>query len=167
MSQELKMYLSQKSVATSRTTPYHLIGNGQVERYNGIIWKAIRLALQTHGLETQHWEMVLPEVLHSLRSLLCNTTNETPHERFFSFHRRSGHGSSLPSWLLSPDPVSLRRNLRSSKHDPLVDQIELVDVNPMYANIRYQDGRESTVSVRDLARCPETASPLGGGGEGK
>ena len=160
LSQELKMYLSQKDVATSRTTPYHPIGNGQVERYNGIIWKAIRLALQTHGLETRQWEMVLPEVLHSLRSLLCTATNETPHERFFSFHRRSGHGNSLPSWLLSPSPVLLRRNPRSSKHDPLVDQVELVDVNPMYSNVRYPDGRESTVSVRDLARYPESAPLL-------
>ena len=75
MSQELKTYLSQKGVATSRTTPYHPTGNSQVERYNGIIWKAIRLALQTHGLETRHWEKVLPEVLHSLRSLLCTATN--------------------------------------------------------------------------------------------
>ena len=105
--------------------------------------------------------MVLPEVLHSLRSLFCTTTNETPHERFFSFHRRFGRGNSLPSWLLSPGPVLLRRNPRSSKHDPLVDQVEHVDVNPMYANIRYLDGRESTLSVRNLARCPETASPLG------
>ena len=96
MSQELKTYLSQKGVATSKTTPYHPIGNGQVERYNGIIWKVICLSLQNHGWEKQHWEVVLPEALHSIRSLLCTTTNETPHERFFSFQRRSTHGNSLP-----------------------------------------------------------------------
>lgn len=155
ISQELKMYLSQKGVATSKTTPYHPIGNGQVERYNGIIWKAICLTLESHGLKNQHWEMVLPEVLHSVRSLLCTATNETPHERFFRFQRRSSFGNTLPSWLLSPGPVLLRRHVRSSKHEPLTDQVELVDVNPMYANIKYQDGRESTVSIRDLARCPE------------
>ncbi|XP_076054455.1 uncharacterized protein LOC143033137 [Oratosquilla oratoria] len=33
--------------------------------------------------------------------------------------------------------------------------IELLDVNPTYANIRHQDGRESTVSVRDLAPYPK------------
>ena len=35
-----------------------------------------------------------------------------------------------------------------------MDQVELRDVNPMYANVRYMDGRESTVSLRDLASCP-------------
>ena len=156
MSQELKTYLFQKGVATSKTTPYHPIGNGQVERCNGIIWKTICLSLQTHGWEKQHWKVVLPETLHSIRSLLCTTTNETPHERFFGFHRRSIHGNSLPSWLLSPGPVLLRRQPRSSKHEPLVDQVELVDVNPIYANVRHLDGRESTVSVRDLAPCPKS-----------
>ena len=48
----------------------------------------------------------------------------------------------------------LRRFVRTSKNDPLVDQVELRDVNPMYANVRYMDGRESTVSLRDLAPCP-------------
>lgn len=159
MSQELKMYLSQKGVATSRTTPYHPIGNGQVERYNGIIWKAICLALETHSMGKQHWEMVLPQALHSVRSLLCTATNETPHERFFRFQRRSSHGRSLPSWLLTPGPVLLRQHVRSSKHEPLVNQVELLDVNPMYANIKYTDGRESTVSVRDLAPCPPSPKP--------
>ena len=30
------------------------------------------------------WETLLQNVLHSIRSLLCATTNSTPHERFFS-----------------------------------------------------------------------------------
>ena len=82
----------------------------------------------------------------------------TPHERFFGYQRRSTHGSSLPSWLMSSGPVLLRRFVRSSKTDPLVDQVELVDSNLTYANIRYADGRESTVSVRDLAPCPPELS---------
>ncbi|XP_068235600.1 uncharacterized protein [Palaemon carinicauda] len=158
MSQELKLYLSQKGVATSRTTPYHPMGNGQVERYNGIIWKSICLVLESRGLKTQHWEIVLPEVLHSVRSLLCIATDETPHERFFRFQRRSSLGSTLPSWLLTPGPVLLRRHVRSSKHEPSTEEVQLMDANSMYANVKYPDGRESTVSTRDLAPSPAGAT---------
>ncbi|XP_046862179.1 uncharacterized protein LOC124455579 [Xenia sp. Carnegie-2017] len=154
MSQELKEYLSQRGIATSRTTPYHPMGNGQVERYNGIVWKAIRLSLKSASLPDSKWEMVLPDALHSARSLLSTATNSTPHERFFGFQRRSTHGTSLPTWLQSPGPVLLRRYVRTSKNDPLVDQVELKEANPTYAHIKYLDGRESTVSLRDLAPLP-------------
>lgn len=107
-------------------------------------------------MKNHHWERVLPEVLHSIRSLLCTATNETPHERFFNFQRRSSFGNGLPSWLLTPGQVLVRRYVRSSKHEPLTDQVELVDVNPMYASVKYPDGRESTVSIRDLAPSPES-----------
>ena len=80
-----KEYLSQKGIATSRTTPYHPTGNAQCERYNGIVWKSIRLALKTHSFPDSHWEMVLPDALHSIRSLLSTSINTTPHERFFQF----------------------------------------------------------------------------------
>ena len=52
LSQELKEYLSQRGIATSKSTPYHPIGNGQVERYNGIIWKTVRLSLKSKNLLT-------------------------------------------------------------------------------------------------------------------
>ena len=83
LSKEVQAFLREKGVATSRTTPYNPTGNGQVERYNGIIWKNIMLALKSKSLPVQHWQTVLPDVLHSTRSLLCTATNETPHERFF------------------------------------------------------------------------------------
>ena len=70
LSQELKNYLTQRGVVTSKTTPYHPTGNGQVERYNGIIWKAVRLALKSANLPDSQWELVLPGALHSIRSLL-------------------------------------------------------------------------------------------------
>lgn len=158
MSQELKEYLSQRGIATSRTTPYHPIGNGQVERYNGIIWKAVRLSLKSANLPDSKWEMILPDVLHSIRSLLSTATNSTPHERFFNFQRRSSHGTSLPTWLQSAGPVLLRRYVRTSKNDPIVDQVELKEANPTYARVKYMDGRESTVSIRDLAPCPQASA---------
>ena len=48
----------------------------------------------------------------------------------------------------------LRRFVCNSKNDPLVDKVELTSVNPAYAHIRYPDGRESTVSLKDLSPCP-------------
>lgn len=73
------------------------------------------------------------------------------HLRFFTFQRRSTHSNTLPLWLSAPEPGLLRRFVRSGKHGLVVDKLELMDINPTYANIRYLDGRESTVLVRDLA----------------
>ena len=94
MSQELKDFLHNKGIATSRTTSYNPAGNGQVERLNGTIWQAIILALKTHKLPMLWWQDVLPEALHSIRTLLCTATNENPHECMFNFQRRSTAGSS-------------------------------------------------------------------------
>ena len=155
MSREVKAHLISRGVASSKTTPYHPTGNSQVERYNGIIWKSLCLAAKSHKVSESNWESLLPEALHSIRSLLSTATNETPHERFFRFSRRSCHGTSLPTWLMSPGPVFLRRFVRHNKNDPLVDEVELLEANPTYAHIKYPDGRESSVSLRDLAPCPK------------
>lgn len=158
ISKEVKEYLNSQGISSSKTTPYNPQGNGQVEGYNRIIWKAVRLALKTNNLPDSSWEAILPYAVSSIRALLCTTTNCTPHERFFSFQRRSFHGNTLPAWLTSPGPVLLRRFVRGSKNDPYVDEVELTEANPLYAHVRYPDGRESTVSLRDLARCPPDKS---------
>ena len=112
MSNELQNFLAEKGVARSRTTSYNPQGNGQVEKYNGVIWKAIVMSLKSKHLPIKYWQEVLPDVLRSIRSLLCTTTNETPHERFFSFSRRSSSGQSIPTWFASPGPVLLKRHVR-------------------------------------------------------
>ncbi|GFR97396.1 retrovirus-related Pol polyprotein from transposon 17.6 [Elysia marginata] len=89
--------------------------------------------------------------LHSVPSLLCTETNATPHECMFLYSRRLTNGNSLPSWLLSPRPVYLRRHVRASKYDPIVDEVELLEANSQYAHVRLPDGRESTSSLRHLA----------------
>ena len=94
---------------------------------------------------------MLIDVLHSIRSLLCTATNTTPHERFLTFNRRSTLGTSVPSWLSSPGPVLLKRHVRTSKYDPLVDEVELIQASPTHARVRLQNGREVTVSLRDVA----------------
>lgn len=154
MSSEVKNYLHGKGIVTSRTTPYHPQGNGQTERFNGTIWKAITLALKSRNLPVSHWETVLPDVLHSIRTLISTATNVTPHERMFTFQRRTSSGISIPSWLSSPGPVLLKRHVRRSKFEPLVDTVELLEANPRYAHIRHGNGTESTVSLSDLAPLP-------------
>ncbi len=151
MSQEIKDFLTLQGIATSRTTPYNPQCNGQAERYNGIIWKTIELALKTQNLPITSWHTILSDALHSVRSLLCTATNTTPHERMFNHPRRSYNGTATPCWLMRPGPVLLKNHVRKSKYDPLVQEVDLLEANPQYAYVKMPDGREVTVSTRHLA----------------
>ena len=151
MSKELKDFLISKNVATSRTTPYNPQGNGQCEKLNGTLWKAITLSLKSRGLPQSCWQDVLPDALHSIRSLLCTSTNTTPHERMFLFQRRSSTGTSIPSWLTDAETALLKRHVRKSKQEDLVDEVEIIDVNPTYAHVKTRDGVEKTVSIKHLS----------------
>ena len=155
---EVKSFLTKHGVATSRTTPYNPRGNGQCERYNGVIWKTVLLALKSCNLPTSAWQDVLPTALHSIRSLLCTSTNCTPHERMFVHQRRTATGDSIPTWLTKPGPVFLRKHVRRSKYDPVVQEVELIEANPEYAHVRFDNGREGTVSLRDLAPCGDSST---------
>lgn len=154
MSEELRNFLHSRGIATSRTTAYSPQANGQVERLNGTIWRGITLSLRSRDLATQYWETVLPDALHSIRSLLCTATNATPHERLFRYNRKATFGTALPSWLVASKKVLLKRSNRPSKYDSMVDEVELIECNPSYARIRFAGGEEDTVSVRHLAPVP-------------
>ena len=69
-------------------------------------------------------------------------TNSTPHKRFFIFQRRTSSENSMPSWLCNPGPILMKRNVRNSKHDPLVDEVELLEANPQYTHVRLPNGRD-------------------------
>lgn len=153
MSREVKDFLLSHGVSTSRSTPYHPTGNSQCERYVGIVWKTIQLYLASHHMPITEWEKALPDSLHSIRSLLCTSTNSTPHEKFLSFPRKSFSGTQIPSWLTQPGKVLLRKFVRASD-DPLVQEVELIETNPHFAHIKYPNGKEDTVSIRDLAQLP-------------
>ena len=139
----------------SRTTPYNPPGNGQVEMYKGTIWRAITMACRSKNLSVKYWQDVLPDALHSLRSLHCTTTNEAPHERLLHSACRSTSGCSVPSWLTIPGPVHLKHHVRTSKTEPLVDEVEDIGANSGYSHVRHLDGRETTVSTMHLATCGE------------
>ena len=102
---------------TSRTSVYNPKGNGQVEQYSGIIWKTIDLALKSNKLHVLQWESVITNALHSIRSLLCTSTNSTLLERLFNYQCRSTSGNTVPTWLSTPGTVLLRRHNRQSKYD--------------------------------------------------
>ena len=42
-----------------------------------------------------------------------------------------------------------------NKTDPIVDEVEVINVNPHYAIGRHLNGREVTVSLNDLAPLPQ------------
>ena len=152
MSFELKLWLHNFGVPTSRTNRYNPSGNGQVERCNRTIWQTVLLALRLKKTSSAHWEYVLTDVLHSMRSLLCTAINCTPHERMFSHSRKSFNGVSLPSWV-KPGPVYVKCHVRN-KNDPLVEEAELIEANPHYAHVKLNDERKINVSLRDLVRNP-------------
>ena len=48
-----------------------------------------------------------------------------------------------------------RKFLQNHKNDDLVEEVQFLDANPQYANIRYRDSRKSSVSLSDLSPCPQ------------
>ena len=135
-----KDFLHFPGIATSRTTSYHLTDNLQNERWNQTNWRRIELMLHSRRLPEEVWKNVLQDSLHSTKSLLCTSTNSTPHDRFFQFHPRSMLGKSIPSWLLNPGLVFLRNFMRN-KGDPLCCEVELIKNNSKFAHVHFKDGK--------------------------
>ena len=73
-----KNFLHFWGIASSRMTPYHPTRNSQNECWNQTIWRTIKLMLHSRRFP-EAWENVLQDALHSTRSLLCTSTNSTPH----------------------------------------------------------------------------------------
>ena len=151
LSREFVSFMHGLRIPTSRTSIYNPTSNGQCEKYSDIIWSGVKLALKNKNMPISKWEVVLPQVFHSVRSLLCTATNATPHERFLNFQRPSVLGISVPFWLTSAGSVLVRRYARSSKYEPLVEKVDLIHATPQYALVRYKDGRETSVSLKNVA----------------
>ena len=151
MSQEFQSFCLSAGISLSRTTPYHPQGNGQCERYNGVICKSISCLLHARNLPTSHWEFVLPDALAAIRTLLCTSTGESPHARMFQYERRGSLGYSIPSWLQSGKPALLKNHVRN-KEDPRVLPVQITGViNPYFAKVSFPSGVEDTVSTSSLA----------------
>ena len=151
MSEDPKSFiLHEPRVAVSRTSPYNPQENGLCERYNEIVWKTVQLALANWTMPISKWESVIPEALNTIRTLLYTSKNATAHERLFSRQRRSWTGTSLPSSLAQPGIVLLKHHVRRSK-------VKLIEANPQYVQIETAEGRQPTVSIRDLASPGNTS----------
>ena len=117
-------FLSSHGVKKTRTTPYNPAANGQCERMNAIIWKTISLRLRELNRPIEDWESQLSQALHNIRTLVCRTSGESPHSRFFCFNRRSALSlprapcvhlplsQSFPSWLCDNSPALYKKNVR-------------------------------------------------------
>ena len=67
---------------------------------------------------------------------------------------------ALPSWLLTPGTVLLRRHV-GREGDPFCDPVKLVEGNPTYSVVRLPDGKECTVPTsRGGARHFHFGGPL-------
>ena len=54
---------------------------------------------------------------------------------------------------MKPGPVMLQNFVRQSKHDYLVSEVQLTELNSIYAHVKFPSSREANV-FRDLAPCP-------------
>ena len=146
-SQEFISDLNKREVSTSYTSAYSPQGNGQRKRYNAIIWTAVKLSLKTRKLSIEQWQVVLPDTLHSIQSLLCTATNTTLHERLFNFKLSLLSRFVHPNLVSLPGNILLKRHVRTSKHKPLADEVELIHATPNYARVRLSNGHEKNCHI--------------------
>ena len=78
------------------------------------------------------------------------------------FFFKSSFSQSNPTWLTQERSCLLRRFFRSSKDEPVVDKVHLDEANQLYARVQVPDGRQSPVSLIDLAPCSDQLSPTAG-----
>ena len=152
---ELKSWLHNMGIPTSKSTRYNPQGNGQVETF-----KSHYLANCAASIANQKFTTFSLAICFT-RNFACNSFsfmhyNCTPHERMFMHTRKSfnGTGISLPSWV-KPGPVYVKRHNRT-KNDLLVEEAELIEANPHYAHVRLGEGKEISFSLRDLAPNPKS-----------
>ena len=153
MSNMVKDFLFAKGIASSHSTPYHPTGNSQCEKYVGVIWKTVNLNLKDRRMEVTKWDSVLDDSLCNIRSLINTSTNCTPHDRFFSFRRGVFIQTNDACEVNRQKYMYLRKFVRG-KTDPLVEQVEVLNHNPKFSEIKYGDGKIDKVSNNDLSRCP-------------
>ena len=94
----------------------------------------------------------LPKHCIQSGTLLCTATDATPDKRFLAFLRRSSSETSLSSWMTYSSYLRCFVQ-NSNKNKPLVDKVEIINVNSNYTNVCHLNGCKVTISLQDLAPC--------------
>lgn len=79
MSEEIRSFLGEVGIATSKTTLYNSQGNEQPERMNGAVWRTITLALKSKGLTALQRELGAAgcSLFYTVFTVHCNQCHAT------------------------------------------------------------------------------------------
>ena len=159
MSESFENWARLQGICLSRSSAYHPQGNGQVERYNGIIWKAVQCLLDNADFSANQWPIALPQALRAIRILLNTATGCTPHERMFKHPIKvSGIGTAmkiLPKWLQKAGWVYMRNFYKQNKYSPRVIRVWMVEAQNNYAKVVMPTGRIQAVNLLDISKCED------------
>ncbi|KAI0986223.1 hypothetical protein GJ496_011887 [Pomphorhynchus laevis] len=89
-------------------------------------------------LPISNWQLVLPEALHSLRSLLCTASNETPHNRIPTSFIKRHFASRLVG-----------------EFNPLFDRAKLIHSNQNYALVRAPPLNDNLANESEIMGQPK------------
>ena len=98
-------------IKVSNTTPYHPMGDGQVERLNRTLINMLKTIPES---EKQNWREHLPKLLFAYNSTVNKTTGFSP------FYLMFGRESRLPIDCMLPIDISTAANNKS--HDKFVEE---------------------------------------------
>ena len=107
-------------------------------------------SFKTMHLLIEQWQVGLSHTLHSIRSLRCTATNKIRHELFFKFYC-SCLGLRTQTSLSLPRNVLMKIHVRTNKHKPSVDEVELIHATPNYAIVLLANGYEKTITLLGIA----------------
>ena len=87
-------------VTKSRTTPYHAMGNGQVERFNQTL---LQMLGTLEEYQKSDWKAHVPTLVHVYNATIHDSTGYSPYFLKFGRHPRLAIDAFLG---LTPDTVS-------------------------------------------------------------
>ena len=100
-------------VAKSRTTPYHAIGNGQVERLNQTL---LQLLGTLEEYQKSDWKAHVPTVVHAYNATIHDSTGYSPYSLMFGRHPRLAIYAFLGLTMSAKKQTEYARKLNERLH---------------------------------------------------